>query len=379
MEGYDQARQKKYLAAAKAGFAYYESNPTNFINTSLWNITWTGNAGSILAAAVNLYAVTGEKKYQDVAERLIYEGMFSDGVWTSVTGGWNVGQLNNAMDEAMHGQAVDALCAYYPLAKGDSKDRVVKLVTQWLSYMSASCYSDYGIDPSTLTSYFGACGWYGQVAEKAAYVAAVFNSQKARDLAVNMVGFITGNNPIGASYAVGIGKNVGTALYSRPYTGSIGMVLPGIYTTSTAVTSRTDSTSISWKVGEGSIDTTSAFVSALVSLNRLANGGLKNTTTTTTTKPGTSSGTSSSSASSDASAVSDTVSEETSLPEESVVSDVTSEDSQTDPSDSSDVPANGKVSPWAIVIPIVVVVAALAAAALVICKKKKLLFFKDKP
>lgn len=264
----DPERAAKYLEGAIKAWEYYEANPENFILRSAFPGVWTGNSGSVLACAVQLYIATGESKYKEYCDREIKESVMIDGVLTKESGPVP-GQVSYYNDEVMYGQALEALAAYYPYADFGVKMKINSLVDDWVEYWENATQNAYGFNPSFAATYFGCCGWTMQVAEKAALLAITTNNKKCLDLATEHYDFVTGKNPTGASFIVGFGHYLGCEPFFRARDNTKGSVLPGLFVHeySGNLTSREIDGSIFWKMSETTIDVGGAVVSTIAMLD----------------------------------------------------------------------------------------------------------------
>lgn len=264
----DPERSAKYLEGAIKAWEYYEANPENFILRTAFPGVWTGNSGSVLACAVQLYIATGEEKYKEYCDREIKESVMIDGVLTKKSGPVP-GQVSYFNDEVMYGQSLEALAAYYPYAGFGVKMKINKLTEDWVDYWISETQNAYGFNPRFCATYFGCCGWTMQVAEKAALLAITTNNKKCLDLATEHYDFVTGKNPTGASFIVGFGYYLGCEPFFRTRDETKGAVLPGLFVHefSGNLTSREIDGSIFWKMSETTIDVGGAVVSTIAMLD----------------------------------------------------------------------------------------------------------------
>ena len=352
LEDIDPERSATYRASAEKAWAYYEENPTNFINPQAYPTSWIGNAGSIMSAAASLYALTGEQKYADYINQQMDECMFLSGVWVGMD--FDVpGQMSNYIDEVQHGQVVEALCKYYKYCDPSVRDTVKMHLDTWSSFWKVKSQSAYGIDVSILKPWFGGCGWMMQIGEKMLTVALTLNDLECLNIGSAMFDFVTGMNPMGASFIVGCGDTLGCEPFARAYQDTIGVALPGLFVDETTgnLTSRTGEPSICWKAGETGIDVGSATVATRALLNYAFTEQYEDIASGAEGK-----------------SLADTV-PVVSTPEESTVSDTDSSAAEPEASAPADSDASS-VSPVIWVVVVVIAVVVIAGIVLLVLKKK---------
>lgn len=238
------------LAAAQKGWMYVAANRNNAAayitdSTIYPRGDWTGDADSILAAALELAATSPQS--QATAAALFYEGQFSSsGLWVKRAGSY-VRQTSGLF-------AAISLARFLPSTSGQLNLDIRNQLAYYLAVMTANNSPSFGLNIASLASFRGNNERISKVALAYLNIYAALGDTAARTAALNHYNWVFGTNPFGSSFVISAGGLNAVSAFYRARGESIGELLPGPEVFST--TSITLSASAGYAITEGAVSPT---------------------------------------------------------------------------------------------------------------------------
>ena len=225
-----------YLSAAETAWEWVQSQPNQFIPTTVYSSYWTGKSPSKIWATVELYytfITTDPVKARDYLTQAIsytLDGTFVDCAWRDDSVGQTIDFRNAIIEE----QTIVALARLYqaPDATSDVKNHISDELRGWYqTCVTPEISTPYGIaDGELLTPWLGLNGWALQLGMDLLVAGEALHDEDMIRTGQDHIQWVVGNNPFTTSYVVGVGEHYPTEVwYKRPLTASIGAVLPGIF------------------------------------------------------------------------------------------------------------------------------------------------------
>lgn len=262
LRGHDEALASRAFQAATNGWAWIKNNLDNYITSpNIYPETWWwGDAENVLGAALELAVTAPEAAaLQADAAAFFNEGQFNgNGAWVKKTGSY-VRQTKGA-DAAL------GLARYYQALPATNGNRT-NIAAQLRSYFETTVGGinlPFGTDAATFNSGFGQNGVYATRAYISLNLYRALGEGRMLTCARDTMNWLSGANPFGSSFIIGVGAPNVAPQFNRPRTGSIGEIMPGIVTQDNGATLSTFG-GYDYAVGEGGVADTS-FVPAYMAL-----------------------------------------------------------------------------------------------------------------
>jgi hypothetical protein len=254
----DPALAESCLAAARRAWTWVFVHPDQFQRAE-YGEGWTGSAGTVLGAAVELARATGEAPYSDYVETTIGEGAFTGtGNWTKIDGTFP-GQSESPQEQNGDAQPAIALARYAKLASSQAvRERIVALTQQYVDVWKASMDNPYRVGETNFVPWFGFAQDVLSSAQNLANIGAELGNAEAMKLALKQFEWTVGFNPLGSSFFIGVGRPSIVAPFNRTVAETVGAVLPGMKYINGHLSTFYDRPWNEWTVGETGLGSSSA-------------------------------------------------------------------------------------------------------------------------